>query len=312
MGYDTSFHPVDLPLIERRLLPYLAGHGDDDGIDDLIARAVAIRKNRFRAKAWALGVLEHALDDESLGFETRLHLWGRPFLIVGDGPERIAEAMHRYLAASLEEVDTIALEMIGRLDPALPAKVRPDTDGQLPGDAAIGHGLAGPLRILRGAALALRTGTPVVRHPSDGRELDAARLLTREVPFAVLEFASALLPGWMSRGHTWPTRLCAEAGLTAEGFTAPTALDGLLRAEFPRLAWPEPPTTIVANYSVGGLVPATATGAARAHLAGHQGKLAGDPVDLRKIDEALGVAGRLGVAFCEATEVYSGLEGSLN
>lgn len=56
MGLDTSFHPVDPSLIERRLLPCPAGRADDDGIDDLIARAAAIRRNRFRAKAWALGV----------------------------------------------------------------------------------------------------------------------------------------------------------------------------------------------------------------------------------------------------------------
>ena len=40
--------------------------------------------------------------------------------------------------------------------------------------------------------------------------------------------------------------------------------------------------------------------------------MAGDPVDLRRSDEALGVAARLGVAFREATDVHSGLEGSLN
>ncbi|MFF9867915.1 hypothetical protein ACF1G0_21255 [Streptomyces sp. NPDC013953] len=311
MGFDTSFHPVDLALVEKRLLPYLAGHGHDDDLDDLITRAVEVRRNRFRAKAWALGVLDHPLCEE-LPFESRLHVWGRPFFIVGDGPERIAEDLRRYLAAAGGDVDVLAQEMLRRLDPALPGQVRPDEGGRLPGDGTLAEALATPLRMLRGAAVALRAGERTVRRPGDGREFDAAGLLTREVPYCVLEFAAALLPGWMSRGFTWPTRLCADAGIPAVGFTAPTALTGLLRAEFPALDWPAEPDTIVGNYMVGGLVPAPAVTAARAHLAGHRDTLACDPLDLRKIDEAMGVAEILGTAFCEATELYSGMEGNLN
>lgn len=35
-------------------------------------------------------------------------------------------------------------------------------------------------------------------------------------------------------------------------------------------------------------------------------------LDVRKIDEAMGTAEHLGLAFCEATELYSGMEGNLN
>lgn len=312
MGFDTSFHPVDLPLIEKRLLPYLAGHGEGDSIDDLIARAVEIRKVRFRAKAWALGVQGYALDHEGVGFEAHLYVWGRPFFLVGDGPDRIAEDLQRYLAASADGVDAIAAEMIDRLDPVLAGRIEPDEDGQLPGDDALAAGLAMPLRMLRGAALALRRGERHVRRPGDGQEFDAARLLTHEVPYCVVEFAAALLPGWMSRGYTWPTRLCAEAGLGAEGFTAPTALTGLLREEFTDLDWPTLPATIVRNYMVGGLVPAASVAEARTHLAGHHDKLDCDALDVQKIDEAMTVAEHLGLGFCEATELYSAMEGNLN
>ncbi|MFD4945924.1 hypothetical protein ACFVYE_28270 [Streptomyces sp. NPDC058239] len=310
MGFDTSFHPVDLALIENRLLPYLAGHGQDDGIADLIARAVEVRKTRFRAKAWALGVQEYALDN-GIPFESQLHVWGRPFFIVGDGPGQIAEDIQRYLAAPGGGVDAIAAEMVSRLDPALSGRIQPDEDGQLPGDDTLADGLATPLRMLRGSAIALRAGERSVRS-GDGREFDAARLLTREVPYCVLEFAAALLPGWMSRGRTWPTCLCGDAGIPAEGFTAPTALTGLLREEFPGLEWPTAPATIMSNYMVGGLVPATAVTGARAHLVRHHDELKCDALDVQKIDEAMGVAEHLGVAFCEATEVYSGMEGNLN
>jgi hypothetical protein len=326
MGYDTSFHPVDLSLVEGRLLPYVAGHGPDDALDDLVARAVRIRRARFRAKAWALGVLK-CLQDQDAGagtvpFDPYLHVWGRPFFIVGDDVARVAEDVRRYLAAATGSaagdvtpeagVDALAVEMAARLDPALPARVQPDTGGRLPGDDALADHLAGPLRILRRAALALRAGEPVIRHPANGRELDAARLLEQEVPFQVLDFAAALLPGWMSRGTTWPTYLCADAGLTAPGFTTPSVLTGLLRTEFPHLGRTPLPATITGNYTVGGLLPADRVPAARAHLSRHAAELDCAPVDLRKLDEALGVAEILGTAFCEATEIYSGLEGNLN
>ncbi|GLZ07844.1 hypothetical protein Acsp03_53100 [Actinomadura sp. NBRC 104412] len=305
MGFDTSFHPVDLELIESRVLPYLAGHGEDDAIDDLVGRAVSLRKTRFRAKAWALGVLEHKPD----GFDSELHLWGRPFFIVGS--DRIAEDVQRYLAAADGGVDALAREMIARLDPALVGRIEPDQSGTLPGDDALAQSLGSALRILRAAAVALRAGERTVRVP-DGREFDAAELLTREAAYNVLDFAAALLPGWMSRGYTWPTRLYSDAGVRDEGFTAPTALTGLLREEFPGLDWPVPSGTIVQNYMVGGLVRAADVPEARAHLGRHRERLDCEAVDLQKIDEAMGVAEQLGVAFCEATEIYSGFEGNLN
>ena len=77
MGYDTSYHAVDLPLIQTRLLPYVSGQGS---IDDLVEQALLLSKVRFRANAWGLG---------SKDFPARepfLHVWGRPFFIVGDDP----------------------------------------------------------------------------------------------------------------------------------------------------------------------------------------------------------------------------------
>ncbi|WP_026404571.1 MULTISPECIES: hypothetical protein [Actinomadura] len=311
MGYDTSFHPVDTALVEDRLLPYIAGHGDADGIDDLIARAVEIRKTRFRAKAWALGVLQATRDLDGVAFDSRLHVWGRPFFIVGDEAEGIAEDVRRYLATPSGEVDALAREMIDRIDPALAARVTPDTGGRLPDDEVLAASMGTALRILREAAVALREGRRTVRHP-DGREFDAAEILVSEIPFNLLTFAAALLPGWMSRGRTWPTALCADAGVADEGFTAPAALTGPVRAEFPDLDWPYPDGSITGNYTVGGMVPAPAVAGTRAHLARHRDAFDCDPTELRKIDEAMGVAAVLGAAFCEATEIYSGMEGNLN
>jgi hypothetical protein len=137
-------------------------------------------------------------------------------------------------------------------------------------------------------------------------------VLSREVPFCLLKFAAALLPGWMSRGRTWPTYLCGEAGLAHAEFDGPEPLRALLCEEFPGLDWPPLPPSITGNYMVGGLVRAADVPAVRTRLASHRYALKCDALDAQKLDEALGVAERLGTAFCEATEVYSGMEGELN
>ncbi|RBM21931.1 hypothetical protein [Streptomyces sp. PT12] len=318
MGYDTSFHPVDLRLVEDRLLPYIAGHGDDDAIDDLIARAVGIRGTRFRAKQWALGALE-AKDD---AIESDVHVWGRPFLVAGDDPEQVADAVQRYLATPAEGVDALAREMLARIDPALPARVTPDESrGALPGEEELGRSLSWRIRVVRALAVGLREGREAVPDPDTPSQQHEVDMLGREVAFTVLDFASKLTPGWMSRGLTWPTHLLAEAHLPRGAFIRPAALHRPLREEFPDLEWLEE-ETIIHNDMVGGYVPPEAVPATRTHLTTHRDALiapaASDgweeycALNLTKIDEALTLAARLGFGFCEATEIYSGFSGTLN
>ncbi|MGW7671568.1 hypothetical protein ACWGJX_31265 [Streptomyces sp. NPDC054775] len=61
-----------------------------------------------------------------------------------------------------------------------------------------------------------------------------------------------------------------------------------------------------------GLVPATAVAEARAHLVRHCDELKCDVLEVQKIDEAMAKAEQLCLAFCEATELYSGMKGNLN
>src|SRR6476620_1507355 len=81
MGYDISFHPVDVRLVQERVTPFLAGRGNDDDLDDLIADAVRQAKVRFRANAWGLGVMQAKPGG---AFDTRLHVWGRPFFVTAE------------------------------------------------------------------------------------------------------------------------------------------------------------------------------------------------------------------------------------
>jgi hypothetical protein len=120
----------------------------------------------------------------------------------------------------------------------------------------------------------------------------------------------------MDRGQVWPTHLAAEAGLgLPAAFGPPEPLVAPLRAEFPTVKW-SLYDTIVENYMVGGFVAAADVPAAREWFAAHRDRiLAANPhaaLPLTKIDEALALAARLGFAFCEATEIYSGFEGRTN
>jgi hypothetical protein len=319
VGYDTSFHPVDVAVIHDRVLPYIAGHGDDDAIDDLVQRMVKLRRVRFRAKSWALGASKAARSNGIDAFGSMLHVWGRPFFIVADEPEQVAEAAVRYLNTPLDGVDDLAREMVARLDPALVAAVRPDTGGSLPDDAGLARSFSWRPRILRSAVAAVRAGETTMRW--NGQELKPADVLAQETVYMLLNFVSDLVPGWMSRGKTWPTYLLDAGGLPATGFDAPDDLVAPLRAELPQVSFASE-GTIIGNYMVGGYVAPERVQDARgtlhsgrdAVIGGVEAKLgpANWALELRKIDEALALAQHLGSGFCEATEIYSGMEGNLN
>jgi hypothetical protein len=125
----------------------------------------------------------------------------------------------------------------------------------------------------------------------------------------------------MSRGETWPTSLLDAGDLPTTAFDAPDDLLGPLSTEFPELSWTSE-ATITGNYTVGGYVPPARVEAVRTTLHNGGEALLRDvaanlgradwATELRKIDEALALAQHLGYGFCEATEVYSGLEGNLN
>ncbi|MBG0831977.1 hypothetical protein HS041_30185 [Planomonospora sp. ID67723] len=321
MGYDTSFHAVDIALVEDRLLPFIIGYGSDSDLDRLTREAVERRKVRFHAKAWALGALRAAEARGADTFEPHLHVWGRPYFVIADSAEQVVQDVLRYQSAGPDDVPTLAREMIARLDPGLVDLVEPDTQGTLPADHHLAMEISWRMRVLRLAVAAVRSGTETIRDPDTGREHSAAALVAREIPFSVVEYAAALTPGWMSRGKVWPTHLCRLADVPAGGFGLPQALFAPLREMFPQLSWMNEPT-IVENYMVGGLVPpGDVAGSRRAFATRFEAIMAvarrdgWEPtasVNLTKIDEAFALAGHLGYGFCEATEIYNGMAGSLN
>lgn len=310
MGFDTSHHPVDEAIAGRALAHILQGAP----IDDLVAEGVRIAKVGFRANAWGLGLTRV---EGVAGFDAHLHVWGRPFFITKD--EAIGESIDRYLAASVDQVDAIAREMIAHLDPALADRVTPDEGGRLPDDAGLAAQIGGTLGLLRRAWEDVETNA-VIELPS-GDRAPARELLEREVPFAVLRFVADLRPGWMDRGYLWPTSLLAEAKVGgAEHFGPPSPLLGAV-GEHPALSCFAPPT-ITENYMVGGYLPPQSVSAVRALVERERETLeavydeggVNEPMrtSVRKLREALADADERGFAFCEATEIYSGFSGIMN
>ena len=184
MGYDIGFHAIDVKDIDSacafimgkvQSLPYLES-------------ALISAKSRFTANALGLGVSEldskafsaqmSIIDADaekntpnffvkllgkkaikpdysnidtstSVGnFDSDLHLWGRPFLIVNNG--NIENIINQYLSATITESEKIAKSQIEALLQGLSKKVTPDK-AELPSDAIFIHNIRWKIDLMRKA-----------------------------------------------------------------------------------------------------------------------------------------------------------------
>lgn len=285
------------------------------------------------------------------GFDSDLSVWGRPFFIVADTVDDALAVLDQYMRCDSQDlagVDAIAQAMIARLEGLrhrVPARVLPvvaaGADGfypllqHLPELDEDERGLP-DLQATRAAiaqrfALQARAWT---QRDTDA-ELDDELLdeplpaseLAMETPYTLLNMAAQLLPGWMGRGHVWPTALFDKIGVNVSHvFDTPAELfEPLLRAH-PALE-ERFSTTIEENYSLGGYVSPAKVPALRALLARHErdlilawsddkkisdAELPELAADFKKILEPVVLAERRGFGFIEAAEVYSGFMGVMN
>ncbi len=308
MGFDISYHPVDLEFFEDGLLQYLVG---DTDLGTLAAEATERERLRARAKEWALLALK--VDRERVG--AHLRVWGRPFLIAAEEPAGVSREIDRYLAArTIDQVDAIARDNFTQLGLEVP----PGVDFAVPDDDTLTATAMGDLAALPGIIRALRKGETCTL-PS-GKKADPADVLRNSFPLVVMQFASRFRPGWMDRGHVWPTHLLSQAKLpTAEFFEPAWALFGGVLA---KRVGGSLRATIDQNYTVGGFVRANRVPALRKLFQTEQKAILAGPrsegwedearVSLRKLDEALADAEHRKFAFLEASEVYSGPSGIMN
>ncbi|MCA9032889.1 MAG: hypothetical protein KDA69_13865 [Planctomycetaceae bacterium] len=365
MGFDISYHPVDVAFIHDRVLPFVRGQGP---IDDLMPDALRIAKVRFRANAWGLGMLRlnHKVHDAQRkalavasdtrgffaklfskktvpprgktsgipGFDSEVHVWGRPFFICCDSTEQVSDAIDRYIRADECEVAEIARSMIdyiakkgvgsdveGIVGGSLLDCVRPNEDDRLPEDSEIVRGIRWKMDLFREAYAGYREGRKVV--DPNGNSHDPRQLFSADFPLSVLEFASHFRPGWMARGYGWPTHLLSKVGVDINGlFSSPLKLFEPLLPEIPEIQ-ENLSDTIHENYMVGGFVDSDKVPELLDSIERHSNAINewaqsegwgddGAATYLSGIREAVSDAARRGLAFAEATEAYSAPMGQMN
>jgi hypothetical protein len=281
------------------------------------------------------------------GFDSDLSVWGRPFFIVAGDTDETLREFDAYMQAGEDDVDAIAQRMLGRLD-AMHDKVDPRCDPEvvavleafrpleahLPqldaSDAAIPDRASVRSHIERKLLLMRRFwGERTSDKPIEDDLLDepvAPSDYIESLPFDIINLASQTLPGWMGRGHVWPTRLFEKIGVKVHHlFETPESLFQDLVREDKRLRGTFS-TTIPCNYSLGGYVPPEKVEAFIALLDKHRNDLIlawSDRKDPAEIDDMLAadytkilepalLARRNGYGFLEAAEVYSGFMGAMN
>jgi hypothetical protein len=352
MGYDISYHPVDLDFVHGTLLPALL---TGEGLAELEAEAARHAKNRYIANAWGLGVNAACRDawvaaqersspkpaavgkpglfarmlgrgakgsgapaapsaaEWILRYESDLHVWGRPYFITAKESAHVSAAIDAWLNAVPENADALARGMVERLAPELLPLVHPDYAAGIPSDEAFLEAVSEPVATCREVLRALEAGERFMS--AEGTDIDPADLVGSDFIFTLARIASWFRPGWMDRGKYWPTRaLPAVLPEPGDYWQPATQLIAPLLARHPRIQCPLF-ATIESNYQVGGFVAAKDVPRLRRDVEAARAVLiAGDHPETSwtKLHEAVLDAESRGIAFLEATEIYSGPEGILN
>ena len=298
MGFDVSFHPLDSHLLYKRLGPYVTGAGE--GIDDLVEDAVRI--SRVRHIAHAVGVAASKSSPPPT-FEPFRHIWGRPFLVTGKRPSEVAEGIDSYLRCDPAEAESLARTMLDGLDQGFGLRVKM-APIEIPSDDLLRDSIRQRIDFMRDAVQALRKKTPTVEF--DGQAFAPSDIVGSQLPFILLEFMSHLRPGFMSRGHVWPSLRLAGSSIEEQfGGNISLAID--IYDEFGEtIAW-RYAHTIETNYMVGGVLPLDCMKEARDEIV-KLGEPEMDGTLLEAIDDCLFRY----QAMVEATEIYSGIEGIVN
>jgi hypothetical protein len=328
VGYDVSYHPFADHVFENQFLPYVLGEKSLSSSMRDTAKQRAL--TRYRANAWGLACARAMREDDALaaatGFDSDLHVWGRPFFIVGPGFPDTSRDVDAYIACKgIAQVDDLARAQLERLQPGLSLRVAPLQDEAPPTDEQIEAMVFQKPGILRDAVAALRRGEAVTL--PNGNERDPAEVLAAHLPYVALQFCSHFQPGWMDRGPVAPSMVLSDMGYgkaVAHFFSSPALLFESATKALPGVEFGLP-NTIAENYSLGGCVPTALVGDFYGFLL-HDEKVRAsidaflrdeygvdDPgLTLSKWGEALLDARARQMPFLEATEIYSGLEGRMN
>jgi hypothetical protein len=344
VGFDVSHHPLDLRFVEGTLLPALR---TGEGLEELRTRALRLAHVRYVAKAWALGATKveepaptrtatrtptpkpsllarlfgrneateaapapaPAHEERVSRFDSDLHVWGRPFLVTADDVAGIGRQIDTWLEVAPDDADELARTMLDALEPGLSSRVSPDLGDGMRWVDQFASFVAAAMDPCREVLAAIEEGRTF--RGASGEDIDPAEVAAQELPFALLRVAAWFRPGWMDRGHVWPSLVLPKADVSAP--FEPADLVASVRAAHPSIPTPTK-ATIELNYEVGGMLAADRVPQVLRDVEAARGAVereAGE-TSARKLVEALSDAAARGFAFVEATEVYSGPEGVLN
>ena len=343
MGYDISYHPVDVDYLQATVFPYILGETTND---DLFRKPAAIAQARFEANAWGLGLLDryHAQQrrerewdeqgalkklfqklagktppEREFEFESDLYVWGRPFFLTAESPAAVADGISQYLGADVAAAGRLAKQAIEKKWPQLAGTIAPKHDQEPPTLDDFYHEVSWKIVLMRDAVVALREGKQV--ETPNGESMDPAQCIEDFLQHCVLEFAALSHPGWMARGYVWPSYLSDLGGLPTSVFaSSATPFAGFVeKLPAARLRTDD---TITENYMLGGYVPASQLPQLQQLFADGRNSILSTAASegweqeceltLKKLDETLFYCESRELGFIEATEIYSGPMGLMN
>jgi hypothetical protein len=281
------------------------------------------------------------------GFESDLHVFGRPFFIDADDGEEAAIAFDRYMAAAEGRdgaVDAVVRDMLQALDakrasrlPAGLAQNLADLVQSAPSltslapqtetEAFDGDALRAQIERRVAAWRAAAAATDPKQEIGDGEERTTALAAQAQMPFDMVSFAAGLIPGWMGCGYGFASGVLAQIKAGGGLFESPASLFAPLIAAIPA-AGRALAATITDNFTLGGWVPPDRVHRLLDVLSAKRDEIIvafeNNPsaltprqremlaCDWIKFNEAATYAMRHGLGYIEAAEIYSGYFGWAN
>lgn len=258
-----SFHPIDPNLFENLVEPLVMGEKVNP--ESYLQRAYRQREAAWACAGYKRGLvhlrdqlqpppvrtegsvwdkvssrlerLGHRPDPIAVLLQDKLipdlHLEGRPFLVTESSPDQVARLVAEFADdVGAADIESLILEQIVRLDPALAGKVEPLHDRHLGSEMAYKSELLAELRRLHELGKAARSGGG---WGAAGKRRPATEALAESLPFLALQVHARAVPFWIARDVDGLDTICGAAELELPAFLS-TA-----RALFPRslAAFPE-------------------------------------------------------------------------
>lgn len=246
----VSFHPIDVGFYDEMIGPLWEGGKINP--ESYLRDAIRIRHVWWQAHRFIRGLeslsesaetpeaptggslwqrvrtrletFDHRPDEKAMlasrHFDRDLHGRGRPFLITEGSAERVADVVDRYREAAVEaDAETLALEQLRKLDPALAEAVEPIDGYELSADLIHRNDLLKELKDIYDLGRAVAAGGSW--SPRDGPSRPAAEVVAAELPVRTVRLHGRIHPFWIGDDVDGLESVCRAAGVPAPDCLAP-------------------------------------------------------------------------------------------